>query len=115
MPQFHPDEIADKTDIHKHRTDILTKVKFGLQSIRQHCKTFMEFSYLWLWDKQQYLAEVKKYGRPLTPSERDDELEGVGEVKPLKDENNPPLSVYKEQVCSLYSTFLRTIIQSVHY
>ncbi|XP_073817376.1 dynein beta chain, ciliary-like [Musca autumnalis] len=97
-PKDFGDEIADKTEIHKHRADILTKVKFGLQSIRQHCKAFMEYSYLWLWDKQQYLAEVKKYGRPLTPSERDDELEGVGEVKPLKDENNPPLSVYKEQL-----------------
>lgn len=93
------DEIADKAEIHKSRTDILTKVKFGLQSVRTHSKPFMDYSYLWMLDKQQYLAEVKKFGRPLTLSEREAELEaeGASGVKPLKDEY-PPLSVYKEQV-----------------
>ncbi|KAL9894878.1 dynein beta chain, ciliary [Glossina fuscipes] len=93
------DEIADKAEIHKSRTDILTKVKFGLQSVRTHSKPFMDYSYLWMLDKQQYLAEVKKFGRPLTLSEREAELEaeGASGVKPLKDEY-PPLSVYKEQL-----------------
>ncbi|XP_023292211.2 dynein beta chain, ciliary [Lucilia cuprina] len=94
------DEIADKTDIHRHRNDILNKVKFALQAIRQHSKAFLEYSYLWMWDRQQYLSEVKKFGKPLTLAEREAELEseGMSGVKPLKDENNPPLSVYKEQL-----------------
>lgn len=94
------DEITDKLDIHKHRNDILNKVKFALQAIRSHTKAFMEFSYLWLWDRQQYLAEVKKFGKPLTLAEREAEMEAEGSsgVKPLKEENNPPLSIYKEQV-----------------
>lgn len=63
----------------------------------------MDYSYLWLSDKQQYLAEVKKYGRPLTVAEREAELEGEGEsgLKPIKDEY-PPLSIYKEQVRVTY-------------
>uniref|UniRef100_A0A1I8PDY1 Dynein beta chain, ciliary n=1 Tax=Stomoxys calcitrans TaxID=35570 RepID=A0A1I8PDY1_STOCA len=97
-PEDFGAEIADKTEIHKHRADILDKVKVELQSIRHHVKPFMEYSYIWLWDKQQYLAEVKKYGRPLTTSERYDELEGISVVKPLKDENNPPMSVYSQQL-----------------
>lgn len=100
-PMDFADEIVNKMDIHKQRNDILNKVRFGIQAIRTHVKTFLEYSYLWMWDKQQYLAEVKKYGRPLTLAEREAELEqeGLSGVKPLKDENNPPLSVYKEQVC----------------
>ncbi|TMW47086.1 hypothetical protein DOY81_007829 [Sarcophaga bullata] len=72
-------------------------VRFGIQAIRTHVKSFLEYSYLWMWDKQQYLAEVKKYGRPLTLAEREAELEqeGLSGVKPLKDENNPPLSLDK--------------------
>lgn len=96
---YNLDEIGDKPEIHKHRSDIMTKVKFGLQSIRQHSKSYLDYSYLWMLDKQQYLSEVKKYGRPLTLSEREAELEAEGSsgVKPLKDEH-PPLSVYKDQV-----------------
>lgn len=64
----------------------------------------MDFSYLWLWDRQLYLAECKKYGRPLTVAEREAEKEAEGSsgVKVLKDETNPPLSIYKEQVCKYF-------------
>lgn len=95
--------LRDKADVQKQRNDILTKVKYGLQSIRQHSKAYFEYSYLWMYDKQQYLAEVKKFGRPLTVAEREMELEAEGSsgVKPIKDEH-PPLNVYKEQVSNIY-------------
>lgn len=91
--------MRDKAEVLKQRNDIMTKVKFGLQAIRQHSKIYFEYSYLWMSDKQQYLSEVKKFGRPLTSAEREAELEAEGGsgVKPIKDEH-PPLSVYKEQV-----------------
>lgn len=99
---YFQDVLEDKAEIARQRNDMMTKVKFGLQAIRQHSKAYFEYSYLWMSDKQQYLSEVKKFGRPLTAAEREAELESEGGsgVKPIK-EDYPPLNVYKEQVENL--------------
>lgn len=83
----------------KQRLEIMNKIKLALQAIRVHGKGYMEYSSLWIWDKNIYLSEVKKFGRNLSLDERDAEAdqEGSSLVKPLGMEN-PPLSVYKEQL-----------------
>ncbi|XP_055849033.1 dynein beta chain, ciliary [Episyrphus balteatus] len=91
------DEIRDKLDIHKTRNDILQKVKYGLQAIRTHVKYYSDYSFIWVEERPNYLKEIKLYGRPLTPAERDPEDGGEIKVAPLK-EVHPPLSVYKEQL-----------------
>ncbi|XP_039947795.1 dynein beta chain, ciliary [Bactrocera tryoni] len=98
-PENFMDELKDKPELQKQRNEIMSRVKFALQQIRSHSKLYMDYSYLWLSDKQQYLSEVKKYGRPLTVAEREAELEGEGEsgLKPIKDDY-PPLNIYKEQL-----------------
>ncbi|XP_070067151.1 dynein beta chain, ciliary [Drosophila virilis] len=93
-------ELENKPEISKQRTDIMNKVKQALQSIRIHGKGYMVYSYLWIWDKNNYLSEVKKYGRNLTLAERDAELEQEGSsgIKPIGTGEYPPFSVYKEQL-----------------
>ncbi|XP_044574110.1 dynein beta chain, ciliary [Drosophila ananassae] len=93
------DELQDKTELEKQRLEIMNKIKLALQAIRVHGKGYMEYSSLWIWDKNVYLSEVKKFGRNLTLDERDAEAdqEGSSGVKPLGLEY-PPLSVYKEQL-----------------
>lgn len=78
----------------------MSKVKQALQSIRMHGKSFMVYSYLWIWDKSNYLSEVKKYGRNLTLAERDAELEQEGSsgLKPIGTGDYPPVLIYKEQL-----------------
>lgn len=87
-------------EISKQRADIMSKVKQALQSIRTHGKGYMVYSYLWIWDKTNYLSEVKKYGRNLTLAERDAELEHEGSsgVKPIGTGDYPPVPIYKEQL-----------------
>ncbi|XP_030371689.1 dynein beta chain, ciliary [Scaptodrosophila lebanonensis] len=94
------DELEDKPDLVRQRTDILNKVKMALQAIRVHGKGFMEYSYLWLWNKTNYLNEVKKYGRALTLAEREAETEQEGSsgLKILGTDEYPPLTIYKEQL-----------------
>lgn len=75
-------------------SDITKKVKYLIIDIRNYSKQFNEYSYLWTDDKAQYLAEFKKYGRPLTDIER--EVIGTNEFT-VKDEA-PTLDMYKEQV-----------------
>ncbi|BFF92572.1 dynein beta chain ciliary [Drosophila madeirensis] len=93
------DELEAKPDLDKLTNDITNKVKMALQAIRLHGKGYMEYSYLWIWNKPNYLMEVKKYGRNLTLDERDAEaeLEGSSGVAPLGTEY-PQLSVYKDQL-----------------
>ncbi|XP_037954213.1 dynein beta chain, ciliary [Teleopsis dalmanni] len=105
-PEVNPDMddyrdiIRQNAELGRQKTDIMSKVKIGLQAIKTYTKKFMDFAYIWIWDKQLYLAECKKYGRPLTVAERESELEGRNDMglKPLKDDQNPPLSIYKEQL-----------------
>ncbi|XP_030080192.1 dynein beta chain, ciliary [Drosophila hydei] len=94
------DELENKPEPAKQRSDIMNKVKQALQSIRIHGKGYMVYSYLWIWDKNNYLNEVKKYGRNLTLAERDAELEleGSSGIKPIGTGEYPPVSVYKEQL-----------------
>jgi len=97
---FPTDELENKSDLNKQRIDIMNKVKQALQSIRIHGKGYMVYSYLWIWDKNNFLNEVKKYGRNLTLAERDAELEleGSSGIKQLGPGAFPPFAVYKEHL-----------------
>lgn len=88
----------------KQRLEIMNKIKLALQAIRVHGKGYMEYSSLWIWDKNIYLSEVKKFGRNLSLDERDAEAdqEGSSLVKPLGMEN-PHFRSIKNNLTSLLS------------
>ncbi|XP_037911922.1 dynein beta chain, ciliary-like [Hermetia illucens] len=94
-PEETYQSIAKKNgELSKVHSDITKKVKYLIIDIRNYSKQFNEYSYLWTDDKAQYLAEFKKYGRPLTDIER--EVIGTNEFT-VKDEA-PTLDMYKEQI-----------------
>lgn len=70
---------------------------------RTYCDKYKQYEHLWLTDRQQYVKEIKTYGRPLTEMER--KGLDIENVKLLKDPNNPPLDVYRSEV-SFFFFFL---------
>ena len=91
------DEVSDKVELTKTRTDIVQKVKFAMTTVKNYSiKEFSDKDYIWKDDKQRYLKEIKTYGRPLEKHERDDPTSPTI-PKTIKDDY-PPLPLYKIQV-----------------
>lgn len=78
------------------KSEILSKVKYGLSIVKTYCEKYRQYEHLWLTDRQEYVKEIKTYGRPLTDMEK--KGFDTENVKPLKDPNNPPLDVYRSEV-----------------
>lgn len=81
------------------KTEILNKVKYGLMIVKTYCERYRQYEHLWLTDRQEYVKEIKTYGRPLTDMEK--KGFDTENIKLLKDPNNPPLDVYRSEVSIL--------------
>lgn len=78
------------------KSEILNKVRYGLSIVKTYCEKYRQYEHLWLTDRQEYVKEIKTYGRPLTDMEK--KGFDTENIKTLKDPNNPPLDVYRSEV-----------------
>lgn len=77
-------------------SEVLSRAQLCAETALEYTKNFEEYSYLWLEDRKEFLAQFLLYGRMLTPEEQDllkDEAH-AGEVKGAP----PTIDQFKEQI-----------------
>lgn len=90
------DDMSTNWNIRELFDEVLSRSTLGAESALDYTKRFEDYAYLWLEDRQEFLAQFLLYGRMLTSDEQDllkDEAH-ASEVK----ESPPTIEQFKEQI-----------------
>lgn len=98
-------DVTEDDDVKCTSQRIISKVIFAMDEAQSYLKQFEEFEYLWLDNRQVFLAQFLKYGRLLTA----EELEYLSdETGPGIKETPPTISQFKEQI-DLYENVYKKV------
>ncbi|XP_049878702.1 dynein beta chain, ciliary [Pectinophora gossypiella] len=105
QPESYEDQIVSHSDVIEMKEEILNGIERVIEDANEFCKTFENYAYLWLEERDAVMEIFLTYGRILTP----DEVDKIGsedkEVAPPAP-CAPKMEAFREQIDHYENLFM---------